>query len=238
LKFLSIIIPVFNNADVLKSNLPYLCDYLSKKDFDYEIILSDDGSKNGDVVEKISSEFNCKYIKSNMNYGKGNAIKSGMFAASGFYRIYTDADIPYGNDGIDDIIYNLDKEKFDVVIGDRTLNKSSYYKDVSFLRSVGSRFFAFVVGGVTSEKFADTQCGLKGFTFETATELFGKSHIKGFALDVELLFLASKLQYKIKKIPVKLRTQGTSTVKIIKHGFLMMLDLLKIKIMQVRKKYE
>lgn len=236
--FLSVIIPVFENSNVLKSNLPYLCDFLSKKDFEYEIIISDDGSTNGEEVRKISDEFNCTYLRSEKNLGKGNALKIGMLSANGKYGIYTDADIPYENNEIEYIINSLDSEKYDVVIGDRTLNKSSYYKDVSFLRSFGSKFFAFIVGGITSGEFGDTQCGLKGFTKEAATELFGKSHIKGFAIDVELLYLASGKNYKIKKIPVTLRTQGVSTVKIIKHGFLMIVDLVKIKINQMRNKYE
>lgn len=238
MKYLSIIIPVFENSDVLKNNLSYLCEYLAKNEFEYEIIISDDGCANGEEVEKISKEYKCTYIRSEKNYGKGNAVKKGILMANGIYRIYTDADIPYGNESIDDIIYSLDKEKYDVAIGDRTLYKSSYYKDISFLRSFGSKVFAFVVGGVTYGKFNDTQCGLKGFKSEIAIDLFERSHIKGFALDVELLYLASKRNYKIKKIPVKLRTQGVSTVKIIKHGFLMLVDLIKIKIMQLRNKYE
>lgn len=236
--FLSVIIPVYENSEVLKKNLPYLENYLSKKEFEYEIIISDDGSSNGKEVENISKEFNCTYIRSEENCGKGNAVKRGILSAKGVYRIYTDADIPYEKEGIDEILYFLEKEKYDIVIGDRTLNKSKYYKDVSFLRSLGSKFFAFVVGGITSGKFSDTQCGLKGFKSEIALYLFEKSHIKGFALDVELLYIATRRNYSIKKIPVKLRTQGVSTVKVIKHGFLMVIDLLRIKIMQIRNKYE
>lgn len=236
--FLSIIIPVYNNSGVLRDNLPYLVDYLSKKNFDYEILIYDDGSKDGNIVEKISKDFNCKYIKSENNFGKGEAIRKGMVNATGTYRIYTDADIPYESEYIDSIINSLDKEKYDFVIGDRTLNKSSYYQDISFLRSFGSKIFSLLVGGLTSGKFNDTQCGLKGFSADASVILFEKSKIKGFAVDVELLYIASKKNLRIKKIPVKLRTHGVSTVRIIKHGFLVMIDLIKIKIYQLRNKYE
>lgn len=236
--FLSIIIPVYNNSDVLKDNLAYLYNYLAKKEFEFEILIIDDGSKDGKDVENISGEFNCRYIRNQKNSGKGNAVKQGMLTANGIYRIYTDADIPYESEDIENIIHFLNNEKFDLVIGDRTLNKSTYYKDVTFLRSFGSKIFSFIVGGVTSGEFGDTQCGLKGFTSNTAVDLFGKTHINGFAIDVELLYLASRKNYKIKKIPVKLRKQGVSTVKVIKHGFLMLIDLIKIKIYQLRNKYE
>lgn len=236
--FLSIIIPVYNNTDVLKNNLPYLLNHLKRQNYEYEIIIVDDGSKERRNIEDISKKFNCKYIRSDKNLGKGNAVKIGVLNAEGKYRIFTDADIPYQNEDINNIINFLDKEKYDVVIGDRTLSKSTYYKEISVFRSFGSKFFSFVIGGVTSGKFSDTQCGLKGFSSVCAIDLFNKSQINGFAIDVELIFLAIKNEYKIKKIPVTLRKQGTSTVKVIKHGFLMLIDLFKIKIYQIRNKYD
>jgi dolichyl-phosphate beta-glucosyltransferase len=236
--FLSIIIPVYNNSDVLRTNLSCLYDYLLKKDYEFEILIMDDGSKDGTEVVNISKKYNCKYIRNRKNSGKGNAVKKGVIEAQGKFRIYTDADIPYENEDIGNIIYFLDKEKYDMVIGDRTMSKSSYYKDVSFFRSFGSKLFSVLVGGITPGKFGDTQCGLKGFTSECANDIFGKAKINGFAIDVELIYLALKKSYKIKKIPVKLRKQGTSTVRVIKHGILMLIDLIKIKIYQLRNKYE
>jgi len=175
--FLSIIIPVYNNSDVLKINLPYLKKYLSTKEFEYEILIVDDGSKDSGNVEKISRQYNCNYLRIQNNKGKGFAIKAGMLNASGKYRVFTDADIPYESKNLDDILHNLDEEKYQVVIGDRTLNKSSYFKDVSFLRLLGSKFFSFVIGGITTRKFADTQCGLKGFTSEAVSNIFKKTLI-------------------------------------------------------------
>jgi len=236
--FLSIIIPVYNNSDVLKYNLPYLAGYLSKKDYDYEIIIVDDGSSNGSEVKNISDNFNCRYIVNGKNFGKGYSIKQGMLNSDGKYRVFTDADIPYEIEDLEKIIETLDKEKYDMVIGDRTLNASSYFKDVSILRSFGSKFFSLIIGGITSGNFSDTQCGLKGFTAETGVDLFNRTKINGFAIDVELIYLAFKRNYKIGKIPVKLRKQGVSTVMIFKHGILMLFDLFKIKYYQLSKKYE
>jgi len=53
-----------------------------------------------------------------------------------------------------------------------------------------------------------------------------------------VIYLAIKKNYKINKIPVNLRTQGISTVKVLKHGFLMLLDLFKIRIYKLMKKYD
>ena len=236
--FLSIIIPVYNNSEVLKNNLPYLAGYLSKKDYKYEIVIVDDGSSDRSEVKNISDNFNCRYIVNEKNFGKGYAVKQGILNYDAKYRIFTDADIPYEIEDLEKIIESLDKDKFDMVIGDRTLNTSSYFKDVSILRSLGSKFFSLIIGGITSGNFSDTQCGLKGFTSDAASDLFSRTKINGFAIDVELIYLAFKRNYKIGKIPVKLRKQGVSTVMIFKHGILMLLDLFKIKYYQLSKKYE
>jgi dolichyl-phosphate beta-glucosyltransferase len=220
------------------NNLNYLYDYLSKKEYEFEILIIDDGSKDDAEILNISKKYNCEYKRNTKNFGKGNAIRKGMLESQGKYKIFTDADIPYENEEIENILYYLEKEKYDIIIGDRTMSKSSYYKDVSFFRSFGSKLFSLIVGGITQGKFGDTQCGLKGFTSECANDIFGKAKINGFAIDVELIYLALKMNYKIKKIPVNLRKQGTSTVRIIKHGILMMIDLVKIKIYQMRNKYE
>jgi dolichyl-phosphate beta-glucosyltransferase len=238
LKYLSIILPVYNNSNVLKSNLPYLADYLAKKEYEYEIIIVDDGSRNEEEVKNISNQFNCRYVRNNNNSGKGSAVRTGMVNSEGIYRIFTDADIPYEGEDLDKIIQNLETGKYDLAIGDRSILKSFSPGDVTFLRSFGSKFFSFVVGGLMSGKFGDTQCGLKGFTAKAASELFRMTRINGFAIDVELLFLALKKNYKICKVPVKLRKQGVSTVKVFKHGFLMLVDLVKIKINRFRRKYD
>jgi dolichyl-phosphate beta-glucosyltransferase len=237
-KHLSIILPVYNNPEVLKNNLPYLTDYLSKKTYEYEIIIVDDGSKDGTKIKNISDRFNCVYLRNKNNSGKGSAVKTGMLNSGSTYRVFTDADIPYECVDLDKIIQNLESGKCDVAIGDRSLLKSATSGDVTFLRSFGSKFFSFMVGGLMAGKFGDSQCGLKGFTGKAAIELFGKSRINGFAIDVELLYLALKKKYSICKVPVKLRKQGVSTVRVFKHGFLMLVDLIKIKINRMSGKYE
>ncbi|MBI5403126.1 MAG: glycosyltransferase [Ignavibacteriae bacterium] len=237
MKTLSIILPVYNNQDELKKNIGYLTEFFNQKAISYEIIIVDDCSSNAGEIIEIADDYNCLYIRNEKNSGKGESVKRGMLKASGKYRLFTDADIPYEKEGIELMLEKLDKEKFDVVIGDRTLFKSEY-KNGSFLRSTGSRIFSLIVRELTSGKFPDTQCGLKGFTAESAETLFRKTKIKGFAVDVELLYLALMHNYKIGKVPVKLRSHSVSTVSVIKHGFQMVVDLMKIKIYRLRKKYE
>ena len=94
-----------------------------------------------------------------------------------------------------------------------------------------------MVGGLIKNGLNDTQCGLKGFTADTAISLFSKSRINGFAFDVEILYLAGINNFRIQKVPVKLRTKNSSSVRVIKHGIMMIFDLIKIKKNQIFKLY-
>ncbi len=234
---LSIIIPVFNNSSVLESNLPLLINELSIKKYDFEIIIVDDGSKNQLRTQKIAQYLGAFYIGLDKNRGKGAAIKEGMNIAKGEFRIFTDADIPYEFKSIESMISEFKTGKSDLIIGDRTLVKSEYYDRLSFIRNFGSKLFTLLVGSIFKKGLSDTQCGLKGFTADAAKYLFSKSIINGFAFDVEILYLANKYNYQIQRVPVKLRNQSSSSVRVLKHGISMLIDLFKIKINQILKLY-
>jgi dolichyl-phosphate beta-glucosyltransferase len=82
----------------------------------------------------------------------------------------------------------------------------------------------FVVGGLF-----DTQCGLKGFRARVAEDIFSLSRINGFAFDIEVLYIALKRNYDLKRLPVQLRCNEESSVNVFVHGLATMKDLLRIK---------
>ncbi|HXB40010.1 MAG TPA: glycosyltransferase [Bacteroidia bacterium] len=234
--YLSVIIPSYNSSVVLKNNIPYLKSGLDKKGFTYEIIIVDDGSD--DNTAAAAKELACKYLKNPTNMGKGAALKKGMLHAEGKFRIFTDADIPFEADAFGKFLYSLDKEDFALAIGDRTLAESSYHREIPGLRKIASSWFSFLVGRFVAGGMFDTQCGLKGFRADVAEDLFGVSRINGFTIDVEILSIALKRNYTIKRLPVTLRSQEGTSVKILKHSFTMIIDLFRIKINHVFKKYK
>ena len=235
---LSVIIPSYNSSSVLKNNVPYLQAYLNSKDFTYEIIIVDDGSNDDSQTKKVTAGLGCTYLKNPVNMGKGAAVKNGMQSAKGKYRIFTDADIPFASEAFDKFLHYLDFKEFDMVIGDRTLQKSNYFAEISKARKIGSTWFSFIVGRFVAGGMFDTQCGMKGFKAEIAEDLFGVTRINGFAFDVELIYVALKRNYDIKRLPVTLRSQEGSSVSMLKHSFFMIMDLFRIKLNHLRKKYE
>lgn len=236
--YLSVVIPSYNSAAVLKNNIPYLQRYLQTKGFDYEILVVDDGSSDGGETQKAAEQLGCSYIKNPANMGKGAAVRNGMRHAKGAYRIFTDADIPFHSEAFDTFLKYLDFKEFDLVIGDRTLDGSSYFGEISKARRLGSTWFSFIVGRFVAGGMFDTQCGMKGFRGAIADDLFSVGRINGFAFDVELIYIALKRNYDIKRLAVSLRSQEGSSVSMLKHSLRMVLDLFRIKLYHMRGKYE
>lgn len=236
--YLSVIIPSYNSAAVLKNNLPYLLQYLNEKKYAFETIVVDDGSLDNGLTKQIAEELGCIYLKNEKNIGKGESVRKGMLHAQGQFRIFTDADIPFNAEAFEQFLHYLDEKEFDIVIGDRTLTESSYFNSKSGVRNIASKGFSFFVGRFIAGGMFDTQCGIKGFKAAVANDLFNVGRVKGFTFDVELLYIALKRNYDIKRLPVTLRSQEGQSVKLLLHSFTMMADLMKIKINHLTKKYE
>jgi dolichyl-phosphate beta-glucosyltransferase len=98
--------------------------------------------------------------------------------------------------------------------------------------------FTFFVGRFVTTGFSDTQCGIKGFTAAAAEDLFSVTSVQGFAFDVEVLYVALKRNYDIKRLPVSFRsTHDRSSVTLTKHAPEMLLDLFRIKWNHLRGRY-
>jgi dolichyl-phosphate beta-glucosyltransferase len=236
--YLSVVIPSYKSASVLRNNIPLLQTHLREKGFEHEIIVVDDGSEDDQLTKKAAEDMGCVFVANPVNMGKGAAVRNGMRHAKGTFRIFTDADIPFNPEAFDRFLHYLDFKEFDMVIGDRTLQQSNYFGEISRARKLGSAWFSFIVGRFVAGGMFDTQCGMKGFRAAIADDLFGVSLINGFAFDVELIYIALKRNYDIKRLPVTLRSQEGSSVSMLRHSFRMVMDLFRIKFNHLRKKYE
>lgn len=234
---LSIILPSYNSSDTLSRRVPVLQAYLRSLKVPHEIIIADDGSRDGGDTQNVARALGCVYVANPSNMGKGKALRVGMSKAQGKYRIYTDADVPYELEAIERFVWYLDYKEFHMVTGDRTLEGASYFEQVPLSRRAGSRLMSFFVGRFFAGGWFDTQCGIKGFRDYVADDLFGVSRINRFAIDVELLYLALKRNYDIKRLPVNLEYQGNSSVRPVRDGLQIMADIARIRMNQMMDRY-
>jgi len=235
--YVSFIIPAYRNAAILLNNVPVLQAHLQAKGYLYEILIVDDGSGDGGQTESAAAQLDCRFLANPRNTGKGAAVRRGMIAAKGQFRIFTDADIPFETDVIDRFLHYLDFKEFDVVVGDRTLAHAQYFEQIPLARKFASKIFSFVVGRFITTGMFDTQCGLKGFRAAIADDIFSVSKIDRFAFDVEIIYIALKRNYDIKRLPVQLRSQEGNSVSLMRHALNMLFDVLRIKYFHLKTGY-
>lgn len=238
--YLSVIIPAYNEARRLPKTLEKIDEYLRKQTYDYEIIVVNDGSKDGTapVVKNLMPKVkNLRLIDNEENHGKGYVARQGMLTASGEYRVFTDADNSTSIDQVEKMWPEL-KKGYDIVIGSRDIEGATLDPPQPFLRNVilgkGFKLFRKIMIGLW--KIEDTQCGFKGFTKVATENIFPKCKIDRFAFDPEILVIANKFGYKIKEIPIHWKNDPESKVKF-KSIIKMAIDLIKIRLNSVKGLY-
>ncbi len=234
---ISIILPVYNCCRAFEKGIIILKNTLVKLENAYEIIVVNDGSDiDFEKINDFAEAQFCRIISYKKNRGKGFAVKQGVDAALGKFIIYMDGDFPFNFNVVEVASTAISQPFVDMIIGDRTLPASGY-SAASFIRYAGSKVLSFIVSRFVTPGYYDTQCGIKGFKRDVAKDIFSRLTIEGFSFDVEIIFIALKRKYQIKKIPVKVEKQLSSNVKVFIHGSEMLFNFFKIKLNYKLGKY-
>lgn len=244
----SVIIPCFEEmANLQKGVLEKVSSYLRKNHSSYEVVIVDDGSKDGSVefIEKFLKEDKNFRLVKNKHLGKAGAVTTGMLQAKGEYVLFTDMDQATPIDEMEKLLPHF-KKGFDVVIGSRSTKRQGS----PFIRLFISRaniILRKIIVGIPD--ISDTQCGFKMFKYDAAQDLFKKINVihnnfkaisgssvsSGF--DVELLYIAEKAGYKIKEVPVRWLYVETRRVNPVKDSVEGVLELVRIKRNALSGKY-
>lgn len=231
---LSIIIPAYNEEERLPKTLNQVISFFNNKHVDHEIIVINDGSKDGTkkVIEDYAKKFSqVKLINNGINQGKGYSVRAGVNQAQGDLILFSDADLSTPIEEYDKLKSQLDAG-FDIVIGSRR----SKGADIRIKQPLHRRFlgksFGLLVQILAVKGIRDTQCGFKLFKQEIAKKVFPLQKINRFSFDVEVLFIAQKkFNAEIKEVPVTwIDSAERSTVNAGKETFRMLKDLIKIRL--------
>ena len=117
-----------------------------------------------------------------------------------------------------------------IAIGSRAVSGSRILKKQPWYRQFMGMTFNTFIRLLAVIEIHDTQCGFKLFTRDAAKRVFALQRIERFAFDVEALYLAKKMGFRIKEVPVVWVHSPDSKVGIIKDSLRMMRDLLKIRL--------
>lgn len=216
--YLSVIVPAYNEASRIEMTLLRMQDFLSKKPYQWEIIVVSDGATDGtvNVVERLKRGIpQLKCIDRKQNRGKGYTVKEGMLAATGRIRLFADADNatdighfelmrPFFDQGADVVIASRDSKD---ARGARQSIPQSALKRM--LGNMGNLYIQlFAVRGIW-----DTQCGFKAFRADAARKIFRVSRIDRWGFDIESLALARHFGYNVRIIGADWKNDARSHVR-------------------------
>lgn len=245
---ISLVIPCYNEeANIQKGVLDKIGNYTKSDKRFAEILIVDDGSTDKSlqiIKEKYLPQFSKFKLIKNSHQGKAFAVIKGINEAKADYVMFSDIDLATPVEEAEKMIAEL-KKGYKIVIGSRT-SKRQGAPITRQLLAVGFIYIRNILFGFKGIK--DTQCGFKIFEKKAALDIIQHSHIfkndrriEGpsvtAAFDLEFLFLASKLGYKIKEVPVSWRHVETKNVNFLKDTLETMADILKIKYLDLRGRY-
>lgn len=216
----SVVIPAFNEAVRLPPYLDDVLGFFEGCGEPYEVIVVNDASSDGtgDMLAMLARRNPAlRVITHGRNHGKGGAVRAGMLAAMGDFRLFADAD---GATPIAELkrLEPAFAAGADVVIGSRALRDPAVSVRARMHRAVARRVFNWLVTRAGVRGIADTQCGFKAFTAAATTTLFGPLETQGFGFDVELLLRAQAKGYRIVEVAVNWQDQAGSKVGVLTTG--------------------
>jgi dolichyl-phosphate beta-glucosyltransferase len=237
---LSIVIPAYNEAERIGRTLERIGAFFESSGLTFEIIVVSDGSTDStDEVVTTYARRNgrTRLISYSPNRGKGCAVRRGMIEARSENVLLTDADLATP---IEDIgkLQEVIRGGYEVAVGSRALEESRVEGWRPWYRVLSGRIFNRVVQLLAVPGIHDTQCGFKLFSGGSATRIFSVSLIDGFGFDVESLYLARKLGYRIGEIPVRWSNSPSTKVSVMRDTLPMFCEVLQIRYNDWKRKYD
>ena len=239
--YLSVVIPAFNEEPRIGATLERAYGYLSRCGYPFEIVVVDDGSRDGTirVAEAFASRSpGIRIVLNDMNRGKGFSVRHGVEEARGEYVLFSDADLSTPIEDVEKLFPKLTSEGFGIAIGSRSIRGADVRIHQPWYRELMGKIYNKIVRACALRGFKDTQCGFKLFRADVARRIFAKQRIERFSFDVEALYLARKYGYRIAEVPVTWYDSPRSRVSIASAPLRMFLDVLKIRYYDLKGCYK
>lgn len=237
-----VVLPVFNETRQVGTVFDAVAGFVERHP-NFTFLFVDDGSTDGtgDRLRDRVSAGGSRRVRMHSyreNRGKGWAIREGVRAAAGDLVCFTDGDLAYPLDHLPRLVAAL--EENDVVIGSRGL-EPHVERNTTLLRRLLGWSFNKIVRIVLGLPFCDTQAGLKGFRMEAARRITGMQRLSGFAFDVEILYLARKLGYRVGEIAAHVsptHSYKASRVNLLRDPLRMFLAVALVAVNDARGLYD
>lgn len=176
---LSIVISLYNEQESLRELVEWITKSFAKSpisDYQYEILMIDDGSNDGswETIKQLSKEFpTIRGISFRRNYGKSAALQVGFQAAKGDIVVTMDADLQDSPEEVPEMVRMIKEEGFDIVSG----WKKKRYDNV-VMKNIPSKLYNWAARKISGLKLHDMNCGLKAYRSDVVKEIevYGDMH--------------------------------------------------------------
>jgi len=226
-KVLSVVIPVYNE----KETIMRIIDKVLQLDFVKEIIVVDDGSKDGteELLREAAFDGRVRIFFHDRNRGKGAALRTGFGHVTGEIVAVQDADLEYDPNEFAEMIKPILEGVADVVYGSR-LSGGKPQRVHLFWHKLGNGFLTFLTDLLYNTTLSD---------METCYKMFRKNVIEtirirsdGFSVEPELTAkICKNKQWRVYELPISYYGRSYAEGKKIswKHGFSALWALLKYR---------
>jgi glycosyltransferase involved in cell wall biosynthesis len=215
----SIVLPAYNEATRIEDTVERTAAALCEITPSFEIIIAEDGSKDGTdrICESLARKYDfVKHLHSEERQGRGRALDRAFRSSRGEILGYIDVDLATDMKHLLELIQSI-REGYDFATGSRMLPESNVKRP--FKRGFASKGFNFLTRLMLGSKLYDHQCGFKSFRREALFALMDNIKDTHWFWDTELFVRAQRAGYRVKEFPVEWRQGGTTKVNLVRDVF-------------------
>lgn len=234
----SLVLPVFNPGPAIDGAYRAVLNFLRQRRSAWEIVFVLDGCTDGTYERLVSlvadqNDPRIRLINYHENRGKGNAVRNGLLAARGRFRIFTDVDLAYGFDDILRIDETL-RRGAAVAVASRDHPESEFHAPSKLIPYVSWRWmqswcFSAIVRRLLPIRQRDTQAGLKGMSAAVAERVLPCTRCDGFGFDCEFLTACRFFGVPVEEVPVGVHWSGRSSTTTWKTTIAMIGEILSVR---------
>ena len=204
---LSVIIPVFNEETSVVQVVERTLGMPLPEGVEREIIVVDDGSVDGTaaLLQHFSDNPEVRVHFGVLNFGKGVAVRVGLFYAKGDIVAIQDADLEYDPYQLTRLIAPVMEGTAQAVFGSRYLGRN---QGMVFWQDMGNRILTGFTNLLFGNRLTDAYTCYKIFTREVAHHLSRNMRCRGFELEAEMTALILRKGYTTVELPISYQARS------------------------------
>jgi glycosyltransferase involved in cell wall biosynthesis len=233
----SLVFPAYNPGRLVEKTWSEVHEFLQAAPGNWEIVFVCDGCTDGtpELLRDLTREQAgaVRVLGYHPNRGKGYAVRQGLLAARGQWRLFTDVDLAYAFEDILRVAGAL-RAGADVAIASRLHPQSRLVlppalQGYAYRRHLQSLVFSWLVRLLLPLTQRDTQAGLKGLSARAVQAVMPHLRCSGFEFDCELLTACARLGLPVIEVPVCVRYENSASTTSLHGVGRMVRELWKIR---------